>query len=79
MVRKISGSAIISGTVSATQLAQVVNDQSNTIYAQANTAYGQANTARNQANTAYGQANSAYGRANTSAVSSIGKQFLTGL
>ena len=65
MTRKLSGTAISSGTVTATQLAQAVNDQANTIYAQANTAYG--------------QANAAYGRANTSSVSSIGKQFLTGL
>jgi hypothetical protein len=71
MVRKVSGTAIQSGTIQLNKLASDVTDQSNAIYLQAN-------TARNAANSAYGQANSAYGQANTISPA-LGKQFLVRL
>ncbi len=54
MTRKLNGTFIESGTVTANQLAASVNDKSNAAYTQANSAYSQANTALAAANSASG-------------------------
>ena len=78
MSRRIKGNAIVSGSVTETQIDTTLANKITNAYNQANAAYGQANTgstsgtdaynqannARNQANTAYGQANLAYAQAN---------------
>ena len=54
MAGKLPGSAIESNTITVSQLADSINDKSNTAYNQANSAYNQANAAYEKANTSGG-------------------------